>query len=149
METARPNVLKGLVTITLAFVVGYAAANPSGTFWRLRYWMPVGSKVIALEGLCEAEPGGAESELDHALASDDPELALLAAAELARRGEKRGLEHIVASCVDDRERPRKELELLLEDPDSLDDFDSVQEWFDHRRRVLQCTQHAIWKVRAP
>ena len=81
MESARPNALRSFVIIAVAFSVGYLIANPAGTVWRARYWLPFGDRNSALERLVEVEPGGAESELTHAIETDDPALQLTAAEE--------------------------------------------------------------------
>ncbi|MHC4448801.1 MAG: HEAT repeat domain-containing protein [Planctomycetota bacterium] len=146
MESARPNALRSFVIIAVAFSVGYLIANPAGTVWRARYWLPFGDRNSALERLVEVEPGGAESELTHAIETDDPALQLTAAEALAARGDKRGLETLVALCGDAEESPpRTSLEGILDDPKRLNDFDSVKEWFDSNRHVLRCTKHALWK----
>ncbi len=146
MESARPNALRSFVIIAVAFFVGYLVANPAGTFWRARYWLPFGDRSSALASLVEVEPGGAESELSHAIETDDPALQLAAAEVLAARGDKRGLETLVALCNESEDSPpRQSLEKILDDPKRLNDFDSVKEWFDSTRHVLRCNKHALWK----
>jgi hypothetical protein len=146
MESARPNALRSLLVIVVSFSVGYLVANPAGTVHRARYWMPFGDRNGALASLVEVEPGGAESELSHAIKANDPELQLTAAEVLAKRGDKRGLETLVSLCGKDEEsRPRKSLEALLERPGRLDHYDSVQQWFDSTRHVLRCNKHAVWR----
>lgn len=148
MDSARPNALGRFVVLGVAFLVGYLVANPAGTVWRARYWMPFGSRTSALEHLVEVEPGGAESELTNAIDADDGELQLAAATVLAKRGDKRGLETLVKLCGDgDAEgtKPRQQLEKLLEKPGRIDDFDSVKEWFGSTRHILKCNKHAVWR----
>ena len=74
------------------------------------------------------------------------QLQLAAAEVLATRGDKRGLETLVALCGEAEESPpRTSLERILDNPKRLNDFDSVKEWFDSNRHVLRCTKHALWK----
>jgi len=136
------------VVLGVAFLVGYLVANPAGTVWRARYWMPFGNRTAALEHLVEVEPGGAESELSSAIDADDEGLRFVAATVLAKRGDKRGLETLVKLCgtgESAKAKPRAQLEALLDKPERLDDFDSVQEWFDSTRHTLKCTEHAVWR----
>ena len=148
MESARPNPLRSVVIIAVAFLVGYLVANPAGTVWRAKYWMGFGDRAGALDKLVIAESDGAESELTHAIEADDAALRLRAAEALAARGDKRGIETLVALCGDGTASgtaPRKSLESLLDDPSRLEDYDSVRAWYDSMRHVLQCSQHAVWR----
>jgi len=150
MESARPNALRSFVILGVAFLVGYVVANPAGTVWRARYWMPFGDRAAALEKLVAVEPVGAESELGHALEADDAKLRLAAASVLAARGEKRGLEALVMMCGDGEAEgtpPRGEIERLLEEPEEIGEYDSVKEWYEAKRHYLKCDAHAVWRER--
>jgi hypothetical protein len=147
MESARSGILRSCVVIGIAFLVGYLVANPAGTVWRARYWLSFGDRTEMLQKLVEVEPVGAESELDHALESDDQQLRFAAASELAARGDKRGLEALVAMCgkgTGEGSPSRRRLEELLENPEHIDRFDSVREWFDSTRHILECRHDARW-----
>jgi len=152
MESARSGPLRSIVVIGVAFLVGYLVANPAGTVWRARYWMSLGDRAMMLEKLVEVEPVGAESELDHAIGSDDDGLRYTAASVLAARGDKRGLEELVKMCGEgtgEGTPSRRRIEELLEQPDRIDGYDSVREWFDSNRHILRCEHDARWTIRRP
>ena len=137
--------------IGAAFLVGYLVANPGGTVWQAKYWLGMGDRASSLVKLVASESNGAESELSHAIASEDEALRICAAEALAARGDKRGIETLVALCAGDEAGEsvsRGKLEGLLNKPDRLEDFDSVQAWYDSTRHTLQCDQHAVWREEA-
>ena len=144
METARSSLARNTLALLVAFAVGVLVANPAGFFWRVRFWVPAGDRVGALDELVEAEPNGAVSELTHALDSDDGALRLAAAVHLADRGDKRGIESLVA--LSDAKHPgaREKLESLLLDPASLDRYDSAKEWYDATHHVIHFEPAVRW-----
>ena len=98
MDSARPSIVRKVVPVGIAFVVGFMLANPAGFGSRVAYWMPGTNKVSALKRLMEAEPAGGATELNHAIESDDKDLRLSGARYIALKGDPRGLEIIVEMC---------------------------------------------------
>ena len=118
--------------------------NPAGFVWRVRFWLPAGNRAPALAKLVDAEPGGAETELAHALESDDAELRFAAAILLANRGDKRGIATLVKLCDAKHPGASEALRNLLLDPGSLDRYDSAQEWYDATQHVIHFEPSVRW-----
>ncbi len=140
MDSARPSIVRKVVPVAVAFVVGFVLANPLGFGSRVGYWMPGTDRVSSLDRLMKAEPTGGETELNHALESEDKDLRLCAARHMARKGDPRGLEVVVELCPPSgplSHPARAVLEELVVHPESIDKFDSVQEWFRTIRPVLR------------
>jgi len=144
METARSSIARNVFALLLAFVIGVLVANPSGFFWRMRYWVPVGDRAGALKHLVEAEPGGAASELASAVESGDIDLRLIAAWQLAARGDKRGVETLVALADAQHPGARERLADCLVDPDSLNQYESAAEWYAATHHVIHFQPTARW-----
>jgi len=144
VDTARSNIVRNSIALLVAFALGVLISNPSAFFWRARFWVPAGDRAAALNRLIEAEPHGAETELGHALESDDASLRLAAASKLAERGDKRGIEAMVALTDAKHPGAREKLESLLIEPSSLDNYDSAQEWYDATHHVINFHPETRW-----
>ena len=144
MDSARSNLARNAGALLVAFAVGVLVANPSGFFWRLRFWIPLGDRTTALGKLVEAEPNGAASELASALDSDEADLRFSAAGHLSARGDKRGVETLAALADAKHPGARERLETSLLDPGSLDQYETAAAWFAATQHVIHFRQTARW-----
>ena len=144
MDTARSSLVRNALALLVAFGLGVLVANPSGFFWRVRYWIPAGDRAAALKNLAEAEPGGGASELASALESDDLNLRFIAAIHLAARGDKRGVAALAALADAKHPGARARLEDCLVNPESLDQYDTAGEWYAATKHVIHFEPTARW-----
>lgn len=151
MESARPSLIRKIMPPLIAFSLGFVLAGPDGFVARVGYWIPGVDKIAALDRLLEAEPGGGETELAHAIASDDKDLCLHGAVLLARKGDVSGIKKLVQLCPPsgDASHPaRGALETLLVRPELINHYDSVQEWYRSTKHVLHHESEARWSSRS-
>jgi len=144
METARSQLVRNTVALFVAFALGVLISNPAGFMWRVRFWIPAGNRAPALAKLVDAEPGGANTELDHALDSDDADLSLAAAVLFAQRGDRRGIETLVKLCDAKHPGAREALCEMLIEPGSLDNYETAQEWYASSRHAIHFEPTVRW-----
>ena len=89
----------------------------------------VGSGATVVSGLSE---------------SDDIDLRLIAAWQLAARGDKRGVETLVALADAQHPGARERLADCLVDPDSLNQYESAAEWYAATHHVIHFQPTARW-----
>ena len=79
---------------------------------------------------------------------DDPALRISGARHLAILGDRRGFETIIRLCGEQPapdSEPRRILASLLVRPGAVDEFDSVAQWYEVNKGVIEFQETARWK----